>query len=156
MRADVKRPKISIIDLDQRALRVAFLDWIIINKLPFKLVRSLFFRVLLDIINSIINQILFRSNVTIRNDLARAVCFRRPDIERTLTFVRSRIYLIMDAWTSPSSYVLLGVKCRFLDLFRISKAHNGAELTKLLFGIIESYGSIERIEFLISRITRAS
>ena len=115
MRAGAKRPRTFTTGLTQGVLRAAFLNWIAADNLPFKMAKSPSFRAFLELISPHTNQLLPKSDNTIRNDLARAVRLRRPDIERALASASSGIHLIVDAWTSPNAYALFGVKCRFLD-----------------------------------------
>ena len=96
MRVGVKRIRTSSNDLNQGVLRAAFRDWIAADNLPFKIARSSSFRVFLELINPIANQMLPRSNITVRNNLIRAVRLRRPDIKRALASARSKIHLIVD------------------------------------------------------------
>ena len=159
--AGVKRVRASTTGLNASVLRSAYLNWTVADSLPFKMVRSTSFRMFLELINPIANQMLPRSDIAIRSDLLRAVHLRRPDIEKALAAARSRIHLIVDAWTSPNTYALFGVKCRFLDrdyqlqdvllgLSRIAKRYSGAELAELLFTVTEAYRCTEQIGFLVS------
>ena len=157
----VKRIRASTTGLNASALRSAYLNWIVADNLPFKMARSPSFRMFLELINPVADQMLPRSDIMIRNDLSRAVRLRGPDIERALAAAHSKIHLIVNTWTSPNTYSLFGVKCRFLDrdyqvqdvlfgLSRIPRTHSGIELAKLLFKITETYKCMKKIGFLVS------
>ena len=95
VRAGVKRRKISR-DLTVTNLNLFFLNWITADNLPFKLIRSPFFRAFLEFINSNANRMLFRFDITIRRYLAFVVRRRRSNIQKTLRITLSKIHLIFD------------------------------------------------------------
>ena len=154
-------PTVSTIGMNAGALRAVYLNWIVVDSLPFHLAKSPTFRAFLDFVNPMANSLLPRSGNTIRQDLAAAVRLRRPGIQQTIRDARSKIHLVFDGWTSANGYGLLGVQCRFLDrdyhlqafligLRRITGEHSGSALAELLFEVTEAYRCTESIGFVVS------
>ena len=92
----VKCARAPIEPLSRASLRVMYLEWLVADGLPFRLIVSLSFQAFLIFVNLIANGMLFKSDTTIHTDLRRVVSLRRPDIVRALALARSKIHLVID------------------------------------------------------------
>ena len=89
--------------------------WIVTDGLPFKLIKFFLFHKFLSLASFIINEILFKFDNIICRNLCRVIDFCYLDIVRALANAHLKIYLIVNIWSFLNTYVIFGVKCRFID-----------------------------------------
>ena len=92
---------------------MAFFNWIAADGLLFRLIKSSFFCLFIDLFNSNANVLLFRSDDIIYKDFICVICLCHLNIKRALFKTHLRIYLVIDSWTLLNIYKLFGIKARF-------------------------------------------
>ena len=102
-----------------------------------------------------------RSGSTIRKDLEAVVSSKMPEACSSVQRSLSKIYLVFDAWSSPSRASVLGVIGRYvneqyklhthlLSLTEMPESHTGANLAERIFATTERFKTSERIGFVVS------
>ena len=89
---------------------------IVLGGLPFNLAKSSSFRTYINLLNTNVNLLLFKSTRTIYKDLVITVRMLKSIVIATFRAAKSKIHLILNGWTFLNNWAFLGVKCQFVDL----------------------------------------
>jgi hypothetical protein len=132
------------ITLDQKLFDIHLTRLIVTRNLPFSCTEWPEFHALLRLLNPDAEQYLRTSHNSIQplirttwNDQKRIIC-------EWLAVAKSQIHISVDIWTSPNSYLFLGIVAFFVQ-------ENDDKITKLLLGLpqIGSHGGEEQFRVLI-------
>ena len=95
----MRRKDVLLTSINLGALRVYMLNLIVLNRLPFNIVKSPSFRVYINLLNTNANLLLSKLTRTICKNLIVAVRMRKSIVITALRVIKSKIYLILNGWT---------------------------------------------------------
>jgi len=136
--------------IDQKIFNSHLVRLIVTRSLPFSVTEWPEFHALLQILNPDAEQYLQTSHNSIQPLIRTAWIDKKKDLQSWLQTAQSPIHISVDIWTSPNSYLFLGVVAFFVrqDENQISKfllglpeigGHSGEEQFEILSGILNDY-----------------
>jgi hypothetical protein len=136
--------------LDQKRFNYYLTRLIVTRNLPFSCTEWPEFHALLQILNPNAEQYLYTSHNSIQPLIRTTWDKQKQTIRTWLAAAESQIHISVDIWTSPNSYLFLGVVAFFVreDDNRITKvllglpqigSHGGEEQFLILSQILEDY-----------------
>jgi hypothetical protein len=146
--------------INQKIFNLHLVRLIVTRNLPFSITEWPEFHALLQILNPDAEQYLQTSHNAIQPLIRTAWIEKKKDIQNWLQTAHSPIHISVDIWTSPNSYLFLGVVAFFVrqDENQISKlllglseigGHSGEAQFEILSRILNDYQISRTIGFLI-------
>jgi hypothetical protein len=146
--------------LDQEVFNSHLVRLIVTRSLPFSITEWPEFHALLQVLNPDAEQYLQTSHNSIQPLIRTAWIDKKKDIQDWLQTAQSPIHISVDIWTSPNSYLFLGVVAFFVrqDKSQLSKVllglpkiggHSGDEQFEILSSILDDYQVGRTLGFLI-------
>jgi hypothetical protein len=147
-------------NLSEVSLRHAIARLIVRRSLPFTTIEWADLHALFLLVNPDIGNLLFFSRRTLVSDIKSCWEAERLKIKDDLLSARTKIHISLDIWTSPNTYLFLGIIVHYIRLnenhqktsllaLREIGGHAGEEQWAVLRTVLEEYGIIERLGCII-------
>ena len=148
------------ISLDKTTLEYLYLQWIITQDIPFKQVRNKEFRAFLDYINPVANQVLPKSDSTIKSHSEDLFAEGKQRLRHMLATALSDIHITCDMWTSSNHLGLLAVVAHFtseklelctvtLGLVELQGEHSGLNQAAIVLEILNDFGIRNKLGYMV-------
>jgi hypothetical protein len=147
-------------DLSQETLRACIARLIVRHSLPFTAIEWPQLHSLLLLINPEVEDLLIVSRRTLVSDIKECWEKEKLELKEQLQLARSKIHISLDIWTSPNTYLFLGIVAHYvasndnhssssLLALREIGGHAGEEQWHVLHTVLEDYGIVERLGNII-------
>ena len=146
--------------LSQETLRACIACLVVRHSLPFTAIKWPQLYSLLLLINPEVENLLIMSRRTLVSDIKDCWEKERLELKERLQYARSKIHISLDIWTSPNTYLFLGIIAHYVasnDNYSTSSllalreigGHAGEEQWHVLRTVLEDYGIVERLGNII-------
>lgn len=148
------------IPLTEESLRTALVYHVVRHSLPFTTIEQSSLASLLILCNPEVEDILITSRRTLVSDIKNCWKGEKTTLMDRLQQARTKIHISLDIWTSPNTYLFLGVVAHYiaadenhqstsLIALREIGGHSGEEQWSVLRTVLEEYGIVERLGCII-------
>jgi hypothetical protein len=139
-----------------------FIQWIVINDIPFNMVQQPCFRGFLSLLNrQLTAEFLPKSHTTVSKDISLLYLTYEAELSDRLLLSPFKKHLSFDLWTSPNSIAFLAVFCHFVDHKKtlqsrllafpaIAGSHSGENTAVSMALIVAKFGLTTQLGYLQS------
>jgi hAT family C-terminal dimerisation region len=149
------------IPLTEESLRSALVYHVVRNSLPFTTIEQPSLTSLLILCNPEVEDILITSRGTLVSDIKNRWEREKTTLRNRLQQARTKIHISLDIWTSPNTYLFLGIVAHYIPAnenhqntsliaLREIGGHSGEEQWSVLRTVLEEYGIVEKLGCIIS------
>jgi hypothetical protein len=146
--------------LQENEIKSRLVRLIVSLTLPFRILEHPEFRQFVLALNPEAGSILYSSHNSLRSLVTDSWSIQREELKQDLLVTKSRIHIALDIWTSPNTYLFLGIVGYFvrngdknvtrhlLGLPEIG-SHSGDEQFAVLLPVLDEYNTAHRIGAII-------
>jgi len=147
--------------LTEDVVRQAMVYYVVRNSEPFSIIEAPSLQYLLLTMNPYVQDLLTTSRRTLVNDIRQTWLKEKEQLKNRLRDARTKIHISLDIWTSPNTYLFIGVIAHYvasnedqistsLLALREVGGHSGEEQWSILRTILEEYEIIDRLGCIIA------
>ena len=155
-----RRAELMSIGLDKTTLEYLYLQWIVTEDIPLKQVRTNVFRTFLEYVNPVANQMLPKSDSTLKIHAEGLFAEGKERLRHMLATALSDIHITCDMWTSPNYLGLLAVVAHFtnekselhavtLALVELQGEHSGQNQAAIVLDVLNDYGIRNKLGYMV-------
>jgi hypothetical protein len=145
--------------LNQDAIDKALVSLVVVQNLPFRIVRWPEFYTFCQVLNPESSNYITTAHSQVPKKIKQSWNHYKDIVQRKLQSAISSIHLSLDVWTSPNKLLLLGIVAHFVDYqekhwkallaLRTIANHSGKEQFAILLLVLKDYSIVQKLGAII-------